>query len=96
MPRSARVRASERSRRGSGIETGRRLIEIPERFRDDLGKRSHISRAFHHPHEGVNHREKRFVESCLLDLDPKRAAIDAGYSASVAASKAYQWEAMIR
>lgn len=36
-------------------------------------------------------REKRFVEEYLIDLDPKRAAIEAGYSATMAASKAYQW-----
>lgn len=36
-------------------------------------------------------KEKRFVEEYLIDLDPKRAAIEAGYSQSTAASKAYQW-----
>lgn len=39
----------------------------------------------------IDAREKRFVEEYLVDLDPKRAAIEAGYSESVAASKAYQW-----
>jgi len=36
-------------------------------------------------------RERRFVDEYLIDLDPKRAAIAAGYSASMAASKVYQW-----
>lgn len=36
-------------------------------------------------------REARFVDEYLIDLDPKRAAIAAGYSPSMAASKAYQW-----
>lgn len=36
-------------------------------------------------------REARFVEEYLKDLDPKRAALGAGYSKTVAASKAYQW-----
>src|SRR3546814_19526090 len=36
-------------------------------------------------------RERRFVEEYLIDLDPKRAAEAAGYRATVAASKAYQW-----
>lgn len=36
-------------------------------------------------------KEQRFVSEYLVDLDPKRAAIVAGYSASMAASKAYQW-----
>ncbi len=36
-------------------------------------------------------KERRFVSEYLIDLDPKRAAIEAGYSATVAASKAYQW-----
>ena len=36
-------------------------------------------------------RERRFVEEYLIDLDPKRAALTAGYSRSMAASKAYQW-----
>jgi phage terminase small subunit len=36
-------------------------------------------------------REARFIEEYLIDLDPKRAAIEAGYSKSMAASKAYQW-----
>ncbi|MDL2408725.1 terminase small subunit [Rhizobium calliandrae] len=41
--------------------------------------------------EGLTHREIRFVREYLIDLDPKRAAIEAGYSKTVAASKAYQW-----
>lgn len=36
-------------------------------------------------------RERRFVGEYLIDLDPRRAAIDAGYSKTTAASKAYQW-----
>lgn len=36
-------------------------------------------------------KEARFVCEYLVDLDPKRAAVEAGYSKSVAASKAYQW-----
>lgn len=36
-------------------------------------------------------RERRFVSEYLVDLDPKRAAIAAGYSESMAESKAYQW-----
>lgn len=36
-------------------------------------------------------REKVFVDEYLTDLDPKRAAIAAGYSPSMANSKAYQW-----
>ncbi len=36
-------------------------------------------------------REKRLVEEYLIGPDPKQAAINAGYSASTAASKAYQW-----
>ena len=39
----------------------------------------------------LNDRERRFVEEYLLDLDPRRAALTAGYSASTAATKAYQW-----
>lgn len=36
-------------------------------------------------------KESRFVSEYLVDLDPKRAALEAGYSATTAASKAYQW-----
>lgn len=36
-------------------------------------------------------REKRFVDEYLISLDPKEAALAAGYSKSVASSKAYQW-----
>lgn len=36
-------------------------------------------------------KEAVFVREYLIDLDPKRAAITAGFSATVAASKAYQW-----
>lgn len=40
---------------------------------------------------GLTPRDQRFVDEYLVDLDPRRAAIDAGYSESVANSKAYQW-----
>jgi phage terminase small subunit len=43
------------------------------------------------PTTPLDAREKRFVEEYLVHLDTKMAAIAAGYSASVAASKAYQW-----
>jgi phage terminase small subunit len=36
-------------------------------------------------------KERVFVNEYLIDLDPKRAALEAGYSATMAASKAYQW-----
>lgn len=36
-------------------------------------------------------KERRFVSEYLIDLDPRRAALAAGYSASMANSKAYQW-----
>lgn len=36
-------------------------------------------------------REKVFVDEYLIDLDPRRAALAAGYSVSMANSKAYQW-----
>lgn len=36
-------------------------------------------------------RERRFVEEYLVDLDARRAALVAGYSGTMAASKAYQW-----
>jgi phage terminase small subunit len=36
-------------------------------------------------------KERRFVSEYLIDLDPCRAALAAGYSASMAKSKAYQW-----
>lgn len=36
-------------------------------------------------------REKRFVDEYLIDLDPQRAALAAGYSPSMARTKAYQW-----
>lgn len=36
-------------------------------------------------------REEIFIEEYLKDLDAQRAALAAGYSASMAASKAYQW-----
>ncbi|MBO9430611.1 terminase small subunit [Sulfitobacter sp. R18_1] len=39
----------------------------------------------------LDNRELRFVDEYLVDLDTERAAIAAGYSKSVAKSKAYQW-----
>lgn len=36
-------------------------------------------------------RETRFVQEYIVDLDPKRAALAAGYSETIAKSKAYQW-----
>lgn len=36
-------------------------------------------------------REARFVDEYLVDLDVERAAIAAGYSATMAKTKAYQW-----
>lgn len=36
-------------------------------------------------------RETLFVAAYLIDLDPKQAALRAGYSATMAATKAYQW-----
>lgn len=36
-------------------------------------------------------KERLFVAEYLLDVDPKRAAIAAGYSKTMAATKAYQW-----
>ena len=39
----------------------------------------------------LNARDKRFVDEYIIDLDPQRAAIAAGYSATVARTKAYLW-----
>lgn len=39
----------------------------------------------------LDNRESVFVQEYLIDLDPKRAAIAAGYSGTMAATKAYQW-----
>ncbi len=36
-------------------------------------------------------RERRFVEEYIIDLDAPRAALVAGYSATMATTKAYQW-----
>ena len=36
-------------------------------------------------------RERRFVEEYLLDLDPKAAAIRAGYAPTTAHTKSYGW-----
>lgn len=43
------------------------------------------------PLKQLDAREKLFVEQFLLTLDAKTAALAAGYSASMATSKAYQW-----
>lgn len=42
-------------------------------------------------HPELDNKERRFVSEYLVDLDPKRAALAAGYSESMATSKAYQW-----
>ncbi len=39
----------------------------------------------------LDNKEKRFVEEYMIDLKPERAAIEAGYSKTVAHTKAYQW-----
>lgn len=39
----------------------------------------------------LDHRERRFVDEFLIDLNPRRAALAAGYSRTMAASKAYTW-----
>ncbi len=39
----------------------------------------------------LNARDTIFVDEYCIDLDAKRAAIEAGYSESVAAKKAYSW-----
>lgn len=36
-------------------------------------------------------REKRFVDEYLVDLDPQRAAVAAGYATTTARTKSYQW-----
>lgn len=36
-------------------------------------------------------REQRFRDEYLIDLDPQRAALEAGYSKTTARTKAYQW-----
>ena len=36
-------------------------------------------------------RERRFVAEYLIDLDPQRAAISAGYSKTVAKARSYEW-----
>lgn len=41
--------------------------------------------------EILDNKEKRFVEEYLIDLNVERSAIAAGYSQSMASSKAYQW-----
>lgn len=49
-----------------------------------MGKRKGINRP-------LDNRERTFLGEYLINLDPKRAAITAGYSETVACSKAYQW-----
>lgn len=39
----------------------------------------------------LTNREKIFVREYLVDLDPRRAGIVAGYSKTMAESKIYQW-----
>jgi phage terminase small subunit len=43
------------------------------------------------PKRTLDARESRFVDEYLIDLDTERAALAAGYSPSMAKSKAYQW-----
>lgn len=40
---------------------------------------------------GLNPRDQRFIDEYLIDLDPQRAALAAGYAKTTARSKAYQW-----
>lgn len=39
----------------------------------------------------ISARDKRFVDEYLINLSPERAALAAGYSATVARTKAYMW-----
>jgi len=39
----------------------------------------------------LDKREQVFVSEYLIDLDPRRAALAAGYRKTMAESKAYQW-----
>ena len=41
--------------------------------------------------KNLTNREKLFVQEYLVDLDVERAAITAGFSKSMAATKAYTW-----
>lgn len=41
--------------------------------------------------KGLNPQERLFVDEYLKDLDAQRAALTAGYSKTVARSKAYSW-----
>ena len=41
--------------------------------------------------KGLDNRERIFVERYLVSLKPDQAALEAGYSESMAKSKAYQW-----
>jgi phage terminase small subunit len=43
------------------------------------------------PKRTLDARESRFVDEYLIDLNTERAALAAGYSPSMAKSKAYQW-----
>lgn len=43
------------------------------------------------PLKALNAQESRFVDEYLVDLDVQRAAITAGYQATTAKTKAYQW-----
>lgn len=51
----------------------------PSEYTPDFGTRA------------LDGRERRFVDEYLIDLDANRAALAAGYSKTMAASKAYQW-----
>jgi len=41
--------------------------------------------------QGLDAKESRFIDEYMIDLNTERAAVAAGYSASMARSKAYQW-----
>ena len=43
--------------------------------------------------EGLDPKEQIFVAEYMIDLDPRRAALAAGYAPSVAAAQAYRWVA---
>jgi len=43
------------------------------------------------PNKELDNRETQFVREYLIDLNPERAAVAAGYSKAVARTKSYQW-----
>lgn len=62
-------------------------------FRDPEIRRSQNSETNIMPNteRNLTNRERVFVDEYMVDLDPKRAALAAGYSETMARSKAYQW-----